>query len=122
VRVEDSPSPVYGAALLMRLGLTPFRGSNPRSSAGGQAGEQALCPAGEVPACVSVSISTPCWHECWHTPEWTWPCGGRARRGGGGRLGQFLATEVYTSLVNATVLCPQDFRDDLGRPNIVAEP
>ncbi len=33
VRVEDSPSPVYGAALLMRLGLTPFRGSNPRSSA-----------------------------------------------------------------------------------------
>src|SRR5690606_34826614 len=30
---EDSPSPVYGAALLMRLGLTPFRGSNPRSSA-----------------------------------------------------------------------------------------
>jgi hypothetical protein len=33
VRVEDSPSPVYGAALLMRLGFTALRGSNPRSSA-----------------------------------------------------------------------------------------
>ena len=33
VRVEDSPSPVYGAALLMRLGVTTLRGSNPRSSA-----------------------------------------------------------------------------------------
>ena len=31
--MEDSPSPVYGAALLMRLGFTPLRGSNPRSSA-----------------------------------------------------------------------------------------
>jgi hypothetical protein len=34
----------------MRLGLTPFRGSNPRSSAGRQAGDRALCPAGEVPS------------------------------------------------------------------------
>ena len=33
VRMEDSPSPVYGAALLMRLGVTTLRGSNPRSSA-----------------------------------------------------------------------------------------
>src|SRR6266566_8808384 len=33
VRVEDSPSLVYGAALLMRLGVTTLRGSNPRSSA-----------------------------------------------------------------------------------------
>src|SRR4029077_17638227 len=33
VRMEDSPSPVYGAALLMRLGVTNLRGSNPRSSA-----------------------------------------------------------------------------------------
>jgi hypothetical protein len=33
VRLEDSPSPVYGAALLMRLGVTTLRGSNPRSSA-----------------------------------------------------------------------------------------
>src|SRR4029077_14153922 len=33
VRMEDSPSPVYGAALLMRLGGDTFRGSNPRSSA-----------------------------------------------------------------------------------------
>jgi hypothetical protein len=33
VRVEDSPSPVYGAALLMRLGGNTLRGSNPRSSA-----------------------------------------------------------------------------------------
>jgi hypothetical protein len=33
VRMEASPSPVYGAALLMRLGFTPFRGSNPRASA-----------------------------------------------------------------------------------------
>ena len=30
---EASPSPVYGAALLMRLGFAPFRGSNPRASA-----------------------------------------------------------------------------------------
>jgi hypothetical protein len=33
VRMEDSPSPVYGAALLMRLGREALRGSNPRSSA-----------------------------------------------------------------------------------------
>ena len=33
MRLEDSPSPVYGAALLMRFGFTPIRGSNPRSSA-----------------------------------------------------------------------------------------
>ena len=39
VRVEDSPSPVYGAALLMRLGVTTLRGSNPRSSAAPR-----LCP------------------------------------------------------------------------------
>jgi hypothetical protein len=32
-RMEDSPSPVYGAALLMRFGSDPIRGSNPRSSA-----------------------------------------------------------------------------------------
>src|SRR5882672_1976150 len=31
--LEDSPSPVYGAALLMRFGSDPIRGSNPRSSA-----------------------------------------------------------------------------------------
>jgi hypothetical protein len=31
--MEDSPSPVYGAALLMRFGSDPIRGSNPRSSA-----------------------------------------------------------------------------------------
>jgi hypothetical protein len=30
---EASPSPVYGAALLMRFGFTPIRGSNPRASA-----------------------------------------------------------------------------------------
>src|SRR6202000_2125401 len=35
--LEDSPSPVYGAALLMRFGFTPIRGSNPRSSASEQA-------------------------------------------------------------------------------------
>src|SRR3974377_719642 len=58
VRVEDSPSPVYGAALLMRLGFTPLRGSNPRSSAL----DQALCPTGEVPAFVSVIIRPPVWH------------------------------------------------------------
>src|ERR1700730_2598279 len=33
VVLEDSPSPVYGAALLMRFGSDPIRGSNPRSSA-----------------------------------------------------------------------------------------
>src|ERR1700751_4971184 len=33
--LEDSPSPVYGAALLMRFGSDPIRGSNPRSSARG---------------------------------------------------------------------------------------
>ena len=32
-RLEDSPSPVYGAALLMRFGGNTIRGSNPRSSA-----------------------------------------------------------------------------------------
>src|SRR5215813_2021169 len=31
--MEASPSPVYGAALLMRFGLAPIRGSNPRASA-----------------------------------------------------------------------------------------
>ena len=31
--LEDSPSQVYGAALLMRFGSDPIRGSNPRSSA-----------------------------------------------------------------------------------------
>jgi hypothetical protein len=31
--MEDSPSPVYGAALLMRFGGNTIRGSNPRSSA-----------------------------------------------------------------------------------------
>ena len=30
---EASPSPVYGAALLMRFGLTPIPGSNPGASA-----------------------------------------------------------------------------------------
>ena len=30
---EASPSPVYGAALLMRFGFAPIRGSNPRASA-----------------------------------------------------------------------------------------
>ena len=33
MRMEASPSPVYGAALLMRFGSDPIRGSNPRSSA-----------------------------------------------------------------------------------------
>ena len=32
-RLEASPSPVYGAALLMRLGFTPLPGSNPGASA-----------------------------------------------------------------------------------------
>ena len=32
-RREASPSPVYGAALLMRFGFAPIRGSNPRASA-----------------------------------------------------------------------------------------
>src|SRR5579859_694400 len=31
--MEASPSPVYGAALLMRFGGDPIRGSNPRASA-----------------------------------------------------------------------------------------
>jgi hypothetical protein len=33
---EASPSLVYGAALLMRLGFTPLPGSNPGASADGQ--------------------------------------------------------------------------------------
>jgi hypothetical protein len=32
-RLEASPSPVYGAALLMRLGFAPLPGSNPGASA-----------------------------------------------------------------------------------------
>ena len=55
VRMEASPSPVYGAALLMRFGFTPIRGSNPRASAT----EQALCRTGKVPAAVSLIISAP---------------------------------------------------------------
>ena len=35
--MEASPSPVYGAALLMRLGFTPLPGSNPGASAAAQA-------------------------------------------------------------------------------------
>ena len=42
---EASPSPVYGAALLMRLGFAPFRGSNPRASAPGQG----ACPEAQAP-------------------------------------------------------------------------
>jgi hypothetical protein len=37
-RLEDSPSPVYGAALLMRFGGNTIRGSNPRSSAASDLG------------------------------------------------------------------------------------
>ncbi len=33
--MEASPSPVYGAALLMRFGLKPIPGSNPGASANG---------------------------------------------------------------------------------------
>ena len=42
--MEDSPSPVYGAALLMRFGSDPIRGSNPRSSA-----EPCLLAFGRLP-------------------------------------------------------------------------
>ncbi len=58
-RVEDSPSPVYGAALLMRFGSDPIRGSNPRSSAP----HQALRQNGEVPDCCSAVILAPRLHN-----------------------------------------------------------
>jgi hypothetical protein len=42
---EASPSPVYGAALLMRFGFAPIRGSNPRASARLRPGQhRACCP------------------------------------------------------------------------------
>src|SRR5260370_29240528 len=56
---EASPSPVYGAALLMRFGFAPIRGSNPRASAR----EQALCRPGKVPVFVSVIITAAIWHS-----------------------------------------------------------
>jgi hypothetical protein len=56
---EASPSPVYGAALLMRFGFAPIRGSNPRASAR----EQALCRPGKVPVPMSVIITAPVWHS-----------------------------------------------------------
>src|SRR5260370_55205 len=56
---EASPSPVYGAALLMRFGFAPIRGSNPRASAPAQA----LCRPGKVPVFVSVIITAPIWHS-----------------------------------------------------------
>ena len=54
-RREASPSPVYGAALLMRLGFAPFRGSNPRASAShgplpGRLGEGARSVTGPMVA------------------------------------------------------------------------
>ena len=57
---EASPSPVYGAALLMRFGFAPIRGSNPRASA---AADQALCQIGGVPALLSVIIFASCGHR-----------------------------------------------------------
>jgi hypothetical protein len=50
---EASPSPVYGAALLMRFGFAPIRGSNPRASA---IPEQALRRPGGVPALFSETL------------------------------------------------------------------
>jgi hypothetical protein len=58
VRMEASPSPVYGAALLMRFGLAPIRGSNPRASAI----DQALRPAAGVPGVVSGDAAAGCPH------------------------------------------------------------
>src|SRR5258708_37482957 len=60
--LEDSPSPVYGAALLMRLGGDPFRSSHLRSSAP----HQALRSAGEVPSASLGVISPPVLAHCWH--------------------------------------------------------
>jgi hypothetical protein len=79
VRMEDSPSPVYGAALLMRFGGNTIRGSNPRSSAN----DQALRPAGEVPGFMSVIIYGSVWHTLGTTGD---KRSDRDRRS----LGQFL--------------------------------
>jgi hypothetical protein len=54
---EASPSPVYGAALLMRLGFTPLRGSNPRASAPGQP----LRPPDVTAGSILVIIFSPGW-------------------------------------------------------------
>ena len=93
VRVEDSPSPVYGAALLMRLGLAALRGSNPRSSAG----DQALCRVGEVPGSASVIISSEygtLLTRDGRSGSFHFLCPGLPRDvggdGGGGGLGQLL--------------------------------
>jgi hypothetical protein len=58
---EASPSPVYGAALLMRFGFAAIRGSNPRASAR----EQGLCQNGRVPGFVSVIIMGFLLGHCW---------------------------------------------------------
>src|SRR6202012_1951874 len=64
--LEDSPSPVYGAALLMRFGSDPIRGSNPRASAL----RQGPLPGG------STDPAEALWHVLSHgrvRPAGTWP-------------------------------------------------
>src|ERR1019366_9681424 len=57
VHQEASPSPVYGAALLMRFGFAAIRGSNPRASAP----DQGVRAKARAPWSASVLITAPRW-------------------------------------------------------------
>src|SRR5487761_541993 len=59
VVLEDSPSPVYGAALLMRFGSDPIRGSNPRSSAEAVSYGREASPPSPLPAVSSRGDDPP---------------------------------------------------------------
>src|SRR5690606_21465718 len=63
--LEASPSLVYGAALLMRFGLTPIRGSNPRASATSlgapHGGPQSDHEPAAAPDGFLLTIGVPCW-------------------------------------------------------------
>jgi hypothetical protein len=104
VRMEASPSPVYGAALLMRFGFTPIRGSNPRASAkltgsfrasvlgSVTAGFGVLCPGcmAEISSCgleLGYRHGLKAEERLAVALRFRGRCGGAARGSGGGRGG-----------------------------------
>ncbi len=91
---EASPSPVYGAALLMRLGFAPFRGSNPRASATdlgvrtSDTGSQS-CSSDHLRHLVA---------HWWHERLRTALAGGRRRGLAGHRVGAEMTFQVIGSV------------------------
>src|SRR5205823_2296685 len=95
VRLEDSPSPVYGAALLMRLGVTTLRGSNPRSSAASTWEHVKLTRA---PVVVLIVIATSDWYTLGTARD---ERGDRDSRG----LGQLLGHLKWRSRISELSEC-----------------